>query len=161
MNSDDEIPATEAVRNEAVLTSRLEVADEVLRSAPVELTFSLENQGDRPVHVLRWYTPLEGLFGDFLSVEHEGTPVPYQGPLASRFDPTLEEYLSLTPGEVASGTVNLALAYDLSRPGEYTVRFGGRLWDVVVDSAALPRPLDDHEPLEIDSAPRRFRVVDR
>ena len=49
---------------------------------PVSLRFVLRNQTDRPLYVLTWYTPLEGIAGDIFQVTRDGEKLPYQGMLA-------------------------------------------------------------------------------
>ncbi len=152
-------PTNGAEGTRVQLVCRLETADRFVRLAPALLNFSLENRCSRRVHVLTWHTPLEGLFGPYLSLERSGQALDYRGPLASRFDPPREAYVGLAPGEVATGTVDLANAYDLSRPGAYTVRFGGRLWDIVLDPQVPPRPMSAHDPIHLDCPPTQFEIV--
>lgn len=43
---------------------------------PVNLRFELHNQTDRPLYVLIWYTPLEGIAGDIFQVARNGESYP-------------------------------------------------------------------------------------
>src|ERR1051326_4979305 len=64
---------------------------------PIRTTFKLTNLSQEPMHVLKWFTPLEGLWSDCLRVFHEGRRIPYDGPLAKRGIPTEDDYLRLAP----------------------------------------------------------------
>jgi hypothetical protein len=62
----------------------LETQERYAIGEPVELRFSLHNRTDRTLHVLTWYTPLEGLAGEILRLTRDENPVPYLGILAKR-----------------------------------------------------------------------------
>ena len=64
---------------------------------PVNLRFELRNQSDRPLYVLIWYTPLEGVAGEIFQVTRNGEELQYQGVLAKRGDPSREEYITIEP----------------------------------------------------------------
>jgi hypothetical protein len=49
--------------------------------------------------------------------------IAYRGQAVTPVTPTEADYLTLTPGEVVTATVNLGAAYDLSAPGTYRVRY--------------------------------------
>ena len=110
------------------------------------LRFELSNRGDRPAYVLTWYTPLEGIAGEIFQVTRDGQELPYQGMLAKRGDPSLDEYITVEAGEVASAVVDLGLGYDLSMPGSYQVQLKGGLQDVSDEESLIPRKRDDHRP---------------
>ncbi len=135
--------------------------------APVELRFTLHNAGATPVWVLSWGTPFEpqGWFAPYVEVRRDGVALPYQGPKMKRGEPTAAQYFELAPGASRTATVDLALPFDLSRPGRYTVQPRLRLHDVAVGPAArVPRPREAHvgQPLrcnpvtiEMEAAPGR------
>jgi peptidyl-Lys metalloendopeptidase len=126
----------------------------------VRLRFALVNDGATALHVLRWYTPLEGLLGDVLAVRRDGGPrLVYLGPKMKRGDPSAAEYLRLEPGERTASELELAAAYDVAAPGAYVVRFDGALADVVGgEEAAVPRPRGRHRPVTINACEARFEV---
>lgn len=97
--------------------AQLAAADDV----QVRLTFS--NSGDQAAWVLRWQTPVDGVQGDLFEVTHNGAPVAYLGPLYKRPAPTRADYLGIPAGGAMSFDVELSALYDLSQPGEYTVRY--------------------------------------
>lgn len=143
------------------LECRLKVEEPLRAGGPVILRFTLsrpEGEGDKAVYALRWYTPLEGIRGNFLKVEREGIALPYQGPMLKRGDPSLEDYAEVYPGRPVEGTVDLALAYDFSRPGSYTIELKTGLGDLVDEQGLLPRPRDAHRPVPLACPPVTFEL---
>jgi hypothetical protein len=144
------------------LECRLTAAPSVAAGSPVLVKFAVKNSGSRPLSVLVWQTPLEGLLGDVFRVtQADGTVIPYHGTTAKRGDPESDEYNLVPPQREASGEVDVALAYDLSRPGRYTISFRGALVDVA-EPREVPRPRDRHRALplscpalELEISPKR------
>jgi peptidyl-Lys metalloendopeptidase len=126
---------------------------------PVSLRFALHNPTDRPLYVLTWYTPLEGMAGEILRVTRSGEKLLYQGVLAKRGDPTRDEYVVIEPGEAASAEVDLRTGYDLSTPGSYQVQFTRGLQDVTDDVASVPRKQGDHRPQSLACNTVSFSIV--
>jgi heat shock protein HslJ len=126
---------------------------------PVRLGFALHNQTDRPLYVLTWYTPLEGMAGEILQITRDGQALPYRGMLAKRGDPTRDEYVTIEPGEVAAAQVDLRTGYDLSAPGAYQVQFTAGLQDVTDDGSLLPRKREEHRPQPVSCNAVAFSVV--
>lgn len=111
---------------------------QVVAGQPVEVLFRLRNPTARPLFVLKWNTPLEGLRGDLFTVTRDGAEVPYRGPMLKRGDPSAEDYAQLAPGASVEANINLGLTYDVSQPGRYRVTFRPELLDVVPDAAQVP-----------------------
>ncbi len=128
---------------------------------PVVVEFHLHNRGDCTIHILTWYTPLEGILGEVFRVTRDGSDVPYRGILAKRGLPGPDEYVPIEPGRAVSARVDLAEGYDLSEPGRYHVEFTSRLWDITDDGSSIPRSLDAHQPMELPCSTVSFRVIDR
>ena len=141
------------------LDCTLEMDETYAVGEPVHLRFELHNHTDRPLYVLIWYTPLEGIAGDIFQVTRSGEKLLYQGVLAKRGDPTRGEYIVIEPGETASAEVDLRAGYDLSTPGSYQVQFTTRLQDVTDDGSLLPRKRDDHRPQSVSCNTVSFRIV--
>lgn len=78
----------------------------------IQVTF--ENVSSTPVVILRWHSPLDAWFSEFLLVSQQGKMVPYQGAKAKRLTPTAEDLLLLASGEVHDETLDLAEVYSLS-----------------------------------------------
>jgi peptidyl-Lys metalloendopeptidase len=152
-----EVPAN--TTSEFSLGCTLDVDETVPADEPVTLCFALSNPTARPLYVLTWYTPLEGMAGEIFQVTRDGQTLPYQGMLAKRGDPTRDEYVVIEPGETASTEVDLRTGYDLSAPGSYQVRFTAGLQDVVKDGSLLPRKRDGHQPQSLPCNTVDFSVV--
>lgn len=137
----------------------LEAEETYVAGEPVNLRFSLHNQTDRTLYILMWYTPLEGMAGDIFHIEKDGEPVPYQGVLAKRGDPSRDEYTAVKTGAAVSAMVNLGEDYDLSQVGRYHVEFTSRLHDVTDDEPLIPRKRDDHQPQGLPCNTVSFEIV--
>jgi hypothetical protein len=107
------------------LRARLEIPRTLSLGEPVKVQFFLVNDTNESLYVLNWFTPLEGIGGDIFLVRREGRPLRYQGPLASRIEPSPGAYTLIAPGAAVWAEVDLtqARAYDFSVPGNYTLRF--------------------------------------
>jgi hypothetical protein len=117
---------------------------------PVLLRFTFRNEGRAPLHLLTWNTPFEGWFGAYVSVSRDGVPLPYGGPMAKRGDPARDDYLRIAPGRSRSAEVDLALPFDLSRPGRYRIEPRLHLHDLVPGSRPrLPRPRGQWMPADL------------
>jgi peptidyl-Lys metalloendopeptidase len=127
----------------------LECRIEPVAGSPTSIRFSLANRTAAPLWVLRWNTPLEGWKGTILTVTANGTEIPYQGPMLKRGDPSREDYAEIPAGESASASVDLSQVYEVSQPGKYEVKVTGSLHDVAKDGAAVPRPRDRQEGMEL------------
>ena len=106
------------------------------------------------MYVLKWYTPLEGVGGEIFRVERDGQPIPYEGPLAMRGDPTPDGYVFVDAGASVSATVDLAAfhAYDFSEPGAYTITFiSPRISHLAGTEAEMAKTVDDLGPVQITS----------
>jgi len=122
----------------ALLTSSLAVgADQRERPDDISITFSLTNEGVSSARMLRWQTPLDGIEADIFEVTLDGEPVPYIGKLIKRAAPVAADFIEIQPGETVSTVIDLSAVYDMSRRGEYAVRFRG-----AIEEAAGPQPLD-------------------
>jgi peptidyl-Lys metalloendopeptidase len=116
----------------------------------VKLEFTLTNHSEEGLYVLKWYTPLEGLGGAIFRVKRDGQPLPYEGPLAMRGDPTPDAYVFLDAGASVSATVDLATAYDFSKPGAYTIDFlSPRISHVARTEDKMAASVDDLGPVQI------------
>jgi hypothetical protein len=131
------------------LECRLEAAHPRLAGGPVAVRFQLINRTESPVSMLQWNTPFEGWRGTILSVSFDGKELPYQGPMTKRGDPGAQEYVRIRAGESMITALDLSQAYDVSKPGRYTVNVTGDLQDVIRDGAQPPRPRDRFQPLKL------------
>lgn len=131
---------------ELSLDCTLNIEETFKAGEPVNLVFALHNPTSSALYVLTWYTPLEGMTGEMVSVMRDGEAVPYQGALVKRNDPARDAYVVIEPGETVSAAVDLRTGYDLALPGSYQVQVTAGLQDVTGDASLLPRKRDAHEP---------------
>ena len=129
---------------EIKLEARLEVPVTLPVGDAVKLKFTMINKMDASVYVLKWYTPLEGFGGEIFRVVRDGQVVPYTGPLAYRALPSPESYVLLGAGESVSAEVDLAVAYDFSKAGDYAIEFlSPRISHVARTEAEMARTMEE------------------
>ena len=80
---------------ETELSATLEMPPRLPNGETVKLKFTLTNNSEVDLYVLKWYTPLEGIAGEIFRIGRDGQLIPYEGILAMRGDPTPEAYLLL------------------------------------------------------------------
>jgi len=88
---------------------------------PIRVTFTLTNDSREVLYVLKWLTPLEGLWSDCLNVFRDGVAVRYDGSLAKRGLPGRDDFRTFEPGESVSTQLELDEAYEVSVPGIYSI----------------------------------------
>jgi hypothetical protein len=136
------------------LRATLEMPGQLTSGQSVNLKFELTNQSERPLYVLKWYTPLEGIAGEIFRVTRDGEAVPYQGILASRSVPTADSYVLLEPGERVSAEVDLGTSFDFSKSGTYRIEFlSPRISHVAYAPEGMAKTMDALGPLSIPSNP--------
>lgn len=106
--------------------------------AAIPMAFKLTNVSDHSLNVLKWNTPFEGWFNDYLNITVDGKRVNYNGAMVKRFRPSEDDYSMIKPGQSKQATVNLAEGYDLSSKGVYSLSYSGRLHDVKVINGDKP-----------------------
>ncbi len=122
---------------------------------PVLLRFALTNTGTAPLQVLRWNTPFEGAwFAPFVAVTRDGHALPFQGPMIKRAEPQAADYLRVEAGQSITTELDLALPFDLSKPGKYRVQPRVRLIDVfdATTGNAAPRLRAEHRGADLACA---------
>ena len=107
------------------------------------LRFEVRNDGPDTLHLLKWFTPLEGLWSNCLDVRHEdGKRIPYDGRLAKRAAPGANDYLTLAPRAADAVEFDLQEAYDMTaRAGAYNVKPAPPTLDYFSASTALVHPM--------------------
>lgn len=131
---------------EKALECSLSVAPRLQVGEPVNVHFRLTNRTAQPLYVLTWRTPLEGLLGNDFTVTLNGEELPYEGPMMKRGDPRAEDYVAVAPGASADATVDLSLAWPLTKPGSLRIAFRGEVMDVATSQAEVPHPLAQLQP---------------
>lgn len=126
---------------------------------PVEVVFRLSNPGAKPLYVLDWHTPLEGLLNNIFDVTRDGTEIPYAGPMLKRGPPQADDYVTVAPGASVEGKVEVSLAYELKQPGRYRIAFKNRLWDVATEKSEAPHPTGEFREMQVKCAPLELIVT--
>lgn len=96
----------------------------------VVLEAELKNEGQEPVELLLWATPLEAtLLGDLYQISQgstgTGQSLPYQGRMVKRAAPGPADYVVVNPGESLRNTQRLSEAYPFCANGSYRLEFTG------------------------------------
>ena len=89
----------------------------------VMVDVTLTNVSSRTVRLLKWHTPVDGVKEDLFVVTVDGAAAEYNGRHYKWATPEAHDYLTLAPGERVTHTVDLASIYDLSRTGNYSIRY--------------------------------------
>lgn len=92
----------------------------------------LRNDAAQDLYVLRWHTAVKGIEGNLFDVRLDGKPVTYTGRLYKRAKPQAEDYIRIPAGRGVSAEVDLSRYYDMTRTGEYTVRYRVPVQDALV-----------------------------
>jgi hypothetical protein len=143
------------------LSAHLELPESLLAGEDVNLKFALTNLSDRPLYLLKWYTPLEGIGGEIFKITRDGQAVPYEGILAYRSFPTSEAYILLDPGDTISAVVDLGASFDFSQPGTYQIGFiSPQISHIAASEDGMAKSEDDLGPVQILSNPIILEVRD-
>lgn len=105
------------------MQTRIIALQQLNADGSVMVTFELTNIGPDDVYVLKRDTPLEGLKSDCLDVRVNCEKVLYDGYLLKRSEPNMEDFVLVKAGQTVSETFDISLAYDVSTPGTYDIRF--------------------------------------
>jgi peptidyl-Lys metalloendopeptidase len=105
------------------LTAKIYSQAHYKASEGAPLIFELTNHSKKPVHILKWFTPLEGMKSDCLQVVRNGKSIPYDGRLVKRGTPVPKDFLVLAPGASVHAKINISEAYNLSKSGRVKVDF--------------------------------------
>jgi len=68
---------------------------------------TIANNSGHELKVLTWHTPLDEVEAPLFSVQQNGAPVAYTGPLYKRPKPARENYVHLKAGESVTRDVDL------------------------------------------------------
>ncbi len=93
----------------------------------VKITY--RNDSNEDLYLVRWQTALQGVEENLFDVRLEGQQVAYTGRLYKRATPTAADYVRIPAGGSVSADVELTSVYDLSRTGEYSIRYQASLQD--------------------------------
>jgi hypothetical protein len=124
---------------------------------PVSIRFELTNNSSRPVAVLLWNTPFEGLMGKAFDVFCNGQEMTYQGPMAKRGAPSARNYAIIEAHATITATLDLATAYALPAQGQCVVSFRGTVLDAT-EPDEVPRPMDKLHTTPVSGDPFTFQI---
>jgi peptidyl-Lys metalloendopeptidase len=99
--------------------------------------FRVTNTSRQAMKVPSWHLPPGNLQSNLFEVTYNGKPVAYTGPQIKRSAPTEADFVVLRPGDSRLVRVDLSQSYDLSKAGEYTVKFRSFLQGARNDSGKL------------------------
>ncbi|HSN88622.1 MAG TPA: hypothetical protein VL025_17805, partial [Thermoanaerobaculia bacterium] len=84
---------------------------------------TLSNGSGKDLYVPYWQTALRGIHGNLFDVRLNGKPAAYLGRVYKWGTPLAEDYVRVPAGDARTVEVDLSRYYDMTRTGEYSVRF--------------------------------------
>jgi len=99
----------------------LGVAEDVHKGGLIIVELSINNPTSENIEVLQYFTPLEGILGEVFTVEFQGEPLDYLGPMVKRKPPTEEDWLPINANETLTAKIDISPYWDMSEAGEYTL----------------------------------------
>jgi peptidyl-Lys metalloendopeptidase len=119
--------ASAAVRG---LSTTLEAQKSFLGAADdAAFRITYRNDSAEDLYLVRWQTALQGVEQNVFDVRVDGQPVAYTGRLVKRATPKAEDFIRIPAGGSVSADVELSSVYDLSRTGEYSIRYQAAFQD--------------------------------
>lgn len=107
----------------ATIKTIIRSVNDQIGDAQMNLIFEITNAGPKDFYVLKRNTPLEGLKSDCLDVRVNGKQILYDGYFLKRALPNPEDYVLIGAGETVAVPIEISVAYDVSQPGMYNVKF--------------------------------------
>jgi len=115
--------ATLNTNAQGVIDIRITSEESYPANKSVDLRITLTNISNDPVRLLNYYTPVNGIEEDILSISLAEKLIDHIGPIYKRAAPDNSEYITLNPGASISGTVSLDGNYDIAVSGRYAIRY--------------------------------------
>ena len=103
----------------------------------VACSFEFTNVADEDLYILKYDTPLEGLFSPFVAVYQEGHLVQYEGLIGYRLSPRKQDFQLLKAGQSISATVQISDAFTFSSDGLYSIYYAKPLKFIMQDQLNL------------------------
>jgi len=104
-----------------VLTPSYEKSLQEVGSA---VRFTMRNETNRPLRLLKWQTPFYGLNHDIFQVSVGGQEVEYTGAWYKRSGtPSKDDWMVLKAGESRSIDIDLSVAYPFQASGQYDMQY--------------------------------------
>ena len=126
MNCKSNKPMTDKTAHK--ITTQLEMSKNTFQvGESIVVNFLVKNNTNSSFEFCPWQTPLEKeLTANCFEIIYKGEVLPYNGKMVKRRPPTKEDNSILKPKASRTQTVNINEAYNLDKPGTYTIRFLGR-----------------------------------
>ena len=120
------------------VVTQIEVIQTEYRSVdPLSIRFSVTNNSDKQLHILKWNTPLEGINADVFNILKDEKPVVYIGRVIKRGNPQPEDYVSINANDQVSVEIDLSDAYDIYEAGSYDIEFNTLVLDIGYEAPAV------------------------
>ena len=103
----------------------------------VEIRLEYTNNGSDTILIYQHYIPKQQLSDPLFEVTLNGKLVEYVGRLVKRSVPTLGDMVPLSPGGSVSCVVQLSLDYDMTKTGNYLVKFKYDIGSMLSTSVSL------------------------
>lgn len=95
------------------------------------LTYTLVNNSNSPISVLKWHLPIDGIEDNIFNVKKAGEQEAiYLGIIMKRGIPVPEDYVTIEPKGSVSTEFDLSEYYDISQTGNYRVEFASPILNV-------------------------------
>lgn len=123
-------PETAAMDNnsEKDFYAKISVEDTIKVGQPVELKFTVYNNGDTAQKFCKWHTPFEPFISKYLDIKSEiSNEVNYKGAMAKRvMPPPADSYITVASNDSISTSVDLLEGYEITGPARYTITYVGQ-----------------------------------
>lgn len=100
----------------------------------VLVNVTITNPGKSTLRILKWFTPAEDVEEPLFTIQTNGAPASYLGPIYKRPAPKFNDYINLKAGESLTRTVDLSAFYDFSASGSYVIRYETASLDLFTDA---------------------------
>lgn len=154
------VPRCYAQQIEDLSTSLSMERSEFGASDDLRIQFTLTNNSQQAVNVLRWHTPLEGFNTDMFEVEQNGESVEYIGRVVKRGAPQPEDYVEIQPGQSVSAEVDLDDGYRIYEAATYSVQLQSQIVDFGADPAASLAAKEEFSAATVDSNTLTFALTE-
>jgi len=125
------------------------------------LRFTLNNDSNKNVSILKWHTPLDGFNNDMFRVEKEGKQAVYLGKVIKRGRPEIDDYIMLGPKESESLEFDLTQVYDINEAGDYTVTYKSYFLDIGEEEPHSIAKKSGFSPQKASSNVAGFKLLER
>ena len=107
--------------------------------------FNLHNNGDDPIWVSKWFTPLEGIKSSCLKVMQNGKKVEYDGTMIYRLvPPPSRTFVRISSKGTVSAKFDLSDSYSINEPGKYSVSVDLKSLYIYMNSSSIEKKKSPH-----------------